>query len=168
MKKFLIGVLGIIVVGGALWYFAVRRNSPVIQRAEERTEGQIEDAMDSASVGVEKAIQTVDAKMEELELKAEDVREEMVKQGKIIRSKTGDLGEAVVDAAVDTRTTALIKSKLVADPDLSALRISVSTTAGRVTLSGTVASPELIGKAIVLALDTEGVREVISTIQVDK
>ncbi|MGQ9695827.1 MAG: BON domain-containing protein [Thermodesulfobacteriota bacterium] len=55
---------------------------------------------------------------------------------------------------------------LAADPDLSALSISVSTAAGRVTLSGTVGSPELIGKAVALALETEGVREVVSTLKV--
>jgi osmotically-inducible protein OsmY len=57
-------------------------------------------------------------------------------------------------------------AKLAADPDLSVFSISVATTAGRVTLSGTVASPELIGKATALALETDGVREVVSTLQV--
>ena len=75
------------------------------------------------------------------------------------------MGEAASDAALDTRATAVIKTKLAADPDFSALSISVATTGGRVTRSGTVASPELIGKATALALETEGVREVLSTIQ---
>jgi osmotically-inducible protein OsmY len=83
-----------------------------------------------------------------------------------VRRKARDIGEAAADAAVDARATAAIKTKLAADPDLSALRISVSTTAGRVTLSGMVSSYEFIGKAMAMALDTEGVREVISTLQV--
>ncbi len=77
------------------------------------------------------------------------------------------MGEAASDATLDTRATAAIKTKLAADADLSALSISVTTTEGRVTLSGTVASPELIGKAIALALETEGVREVVSTMKID-
>jgi len=35
-----------------------------------------------------------------------------------------------------------------------------------VTLSGTVASPEHISKAMLLAMETGGVREVVSTLQV--
>ena len=44
--------------------------------------------------------------------------------------------------------------------------ISVSTTDGRVTLSGNVANARLIGKAMALALETDGVREVSSTLKV--
>ena len=36
------------------------------------------------------------------------------------------------------------------------------------TLSGSVSSPEDIGKAVLLAMETDGVREVISSIQVKK
>jgi osmotically-inducible protein OsmY len=76
------------------------------------------------------------------------------------------LGNTITDATADARTTATIKAKLLADPDLSALSISVSTTAGKVTLSGAVTSPEKIAKAIKLAMSVDGVREVVSTLQV--
>jgi osmotically-inducible protein OsmY len=42
----------------------------------------------------------------------------------------------------------------------------VNTTRGVVTLSGTVSSEAKIGKAMLLALQTEGVQEVISTLQI--
>jgi osmotically-inducible protein OsmY len=48
------------------------------------------------------------------------------------------------------------------------LRISVNCTAGRVTLSGTVSSAEDIGRAMVLAMEVDGVREVVSTLQVKR
>jgi osmotically-inducible protein OsmY len=54
----------------------------------------------------------------------------------------------------------------VADPDVSALSISVNTTGGVVTLSGTASSSENIRKAMQLAYDTDGVNQVVSTIQV--
>jgi osmotically-inducible protein OsmY len=54
----------------------------------------------------------------------------------------------------------------VGDSALSVLNISVSTTDGRVTLSGTASSAEDIRKAMALAADTDGVREVASTLQV--
>jgi osmotically-inducible protein OsmY len=69
---------------------------------------------------------------------------------------------------VDARTTGTIKGKLLANRDLSAMSISVNTTSGVVTLSGAVSSPEDIGKAILLAMETDGVREVISSLQVRK
>jgi osmotically-inducible protein OsmY len=72
-------------------------------------------------------------------LRPEDIRNELSEQGKALRRKARDIGEAASDAALDTRTTTVIKAKLAADPDLSALSISVATTGGRVTLSGTVA-----------------------------
>ena len=53
-----------------------------------------------------------------------------------------------------------------ASRDLSALNISVNTTEGVVTMSGTVQAPEDISKAMLLAMETDGVREVISTLQV--
>ena len=166
MKTFVIGVLfGVIVVGGALWYFAVGRDIPAVQRAENRATAQAEKAMESARAAAEQARQALTAKLEALELRPEDIRKDLAEQGKVLRRKARDMGEAAADAAIDARTTGVIKAKLASDPDLSVLSISVATTGGRVTLSGTVTSPQLIGKAIALALDTEGVREVLSTIQ---
>jgi osmotically-inducible protein OsmY len=55
---------------------------------------------------------------------------------------------------------------LVANSDLSALKISVNTTGGVVTLSGSAPSTEAISKAMLLAMETDGVREVVSTLQV--
>jgi osmotically-inducible protein OsmY len=46
------------------------------------------------------------------------------------------------------------------------LSISVDTTDGLVTLSGTARSHDEVAKAVRLALETEGVRKVVSTLQV--
>jgi osmotically-inducible protein OsmY len=83
-----------------------------------------------------------------------------------VRRKAQQVGQSIADATADARTTAAIKAKLVTDKNLSALNISVNTTDGVVTLSGVVSAPDDIGKAMVLAMEVEGVREVISTVQV--
>ena len=83
-----------------------------------------------------------------------------------MRKKAEQVGAVLADATADARITATIKAKLVKDPTLSALAISVNTTGGVVTLSGSVAGPEEIKQAMKLALETEGVREAISTLQV--
>lgn len=167
MKTFLIGFLfGIIISLGVVWFFTSGRQIPEVKKAEEQAAARVDQARESVQKAAERTKEALIAKMEVLELKSEQVQKELSEKGKIVRRKARDLGEAVADAAIDAGLTTAIKAKLAADPDLSALSISVTTTAGRVTLSGTVASPELIGKAVTLALETEGVKEVISTIQV--
>ena len=110
--------------------------------------------------------QVLGTKLESLDLRPEDIRRDLAATGKVVRRRARDLGEAVIDATADARVAAAIKARLAADPDLSALSISVDTTAGRVTLAGTVTSTDLIGTAMVLALETDGVREIVSTLQV--
>jgi hyperosmotically inducible protein len=90
----------------------------------------------------------------------------MARTGRVTRQAAQETTPAIPNGTADARTTIAIKGKLVADPDLSASRLSVNTTRGVVTLSGTVSSEANIGKAMLLALQTEGVQEVISTLQV--
>ena len=72
----------------------------------------------------------------------------------------------MADATADARIVTAIKAKYAADPDLSVWKISVSCDQGRVSLSGTVSAEDDIGKAVALALDVDGVRDVTSTITV--
>ena len=156
MKRFIFGLLlGIIVGAGGYWYFSGGRKQPVTKKVEAsvvNSAGQVKDA--------------IQAKLEALNLRSEDIKADLARTGMVIRRKARDLGAAVADATADARITAAIKAKLVADRDLSALSISVNTTAGHVTLSGTVSSPAHIGKAILLAMETDGVHDVVSTLQV--
>jgi osmotically-inducible protein OsmY len=99
-------------------------------------------------------------------LDPDSISDELKRTGRVIRDKTSQAGQAIKDATADARVTGAIKAKYVKDPDLSAWDIHISTTDGVVTLSGTVASADLIGKAMELALDTDGARQVISTLQV--
>ncbi|HXG47641.1 MAG TPA: BON domain-containing protein, partial [Methylomirabilota bacterium] len=69
------------------------------------------------------------------------------------------------DAAANARITAAIKGKYLREAGLAALNINVDTTDGLVTLSGTASSSEEIARATQLALETDGVHKVISTIQ---
>jgi hypothetical protein len=94
------------------------------------------------------------------------IKDELAKTGKVIREKARKAGDVIADATANARTTASIKTKLVEDKGLSAFKIDVDTTDGVVTLSGTVGSYEEIDRAIKLALDTDGVYRVVSTLQV--
>lgn len=60
----------------------------------------------------------------------------------------------------DTMITGKVKAALVADPDLKATEINVETFKGMVQLSGFVAAPEHIPKAVQLTRSIEGVKGV--------
>lgn len=152
--KFLLGLIfGIVLVVVVVWYYADQRHNPTAQDAKTRIE--------STANGMKESVQT-----NWKNLRTEDIKDELARTGRVVRQKVQDAGHAVADATADARITATIKGKLLANPDLSALSISVNTTAGRVTLSGTVSSPDKIREAMQLALDTDGVQEVVSTLQV--
>jgi osmotically-inducible protein OsmY len=154
MRTFLILLLGAILGAAAVWFAATqqgRSNAAAAQR-------QIADATRAAGEAVEGTLRN-------LHLTPNEVKDELSRSGQVVRRTAQQAGTALADATADARITGAIKTKLLTDRNLSALSISVNTTAGRVTLSGTVSSTADIGRAMVLALETDGVREVVSTLQ---
>jgi len=83
-----------------------------------------------------------------------------------VRRKAEDIGEKVADATSDARAVTEIKAKYAMDKTLSVWNISVDCSQGHVALSGTVSSPDDVGRAVALALEADGVRDVTSTITV--
>ena len=155
MRFLLVLLLGIAIGGAAVWYYQADRNRTPLQNTGE----QIEHAAKSAGDAIEQQLHS-------LHLTTADITNELARTGRIIRQKAAEAGQAISDATADARITAAVKAKLLREPGLSGWSISVSTTDGVVTLSGRVSSAGDIGKAILVALKTDGVREVISTIQV--
>jgi hyperosmotically inducible protein len=155
MKIFLALIIGILIGGTALWYYNTAEGKARVTAAGE----QIGSAAKSTT-------ETVQKKLHALNLRPQDIKEDLAHTGQVIRRTAQHAGQAVADGTADARVTAAIKAKIFASKDLSALSISVNTTAGVVTLSGTVPTTEAIGKAMLLAMETDGVREVVSTLQV--
>jgi hypothetical protein len=98
----------------------------------------------------------------------EAIKDELARTGRVVRRKASGAAIAVADATRDARTTAAIKTKLALDAQLSPLDISVDTTNGLVTLAGRADSPEAVARAMQVALEQEGVSEVVSTLQVSQ
>ncbi|MGH8746763.1 MAG: BON domain-containing protein [Burkholderiales bacterium] len=163
MKNLFIAFLLGIILGAAGYWFMLQQ--PVQQAGEHAQRKATEAADAGAAAATKQAGQDLAAKLEVLQLRAADIREELKQTGEVVRHKAREIGQAATDAATDTRITAEVKRKLLADPELSALGISVNTTNGRVTLSGTVSSADQIGRTMLLALETDGVRTVVSTLQ---
>lgn len=156
MRGFIVGcIFGAAVLAGAVWYF----HGPADKRS-------LDDTRDRVAADAREAGTATKNKMDELGLSSENIKDELARTGKVIRRKSESVGHAISDATADARITAAIKTKLVADPDLSAVSISVSTTDGCVTLSGSASSPDNIRKAMMVAYDTEGVNQVVSTLLV--
>jgi len=155
MKTFLALVLGVAFGAAAVWFYSTYRNDPRMRSAEQKVENAAKTTRDAAQ-----------DKLRALHLSSEDIKDELARTGRVVRREASAAGHALADATADARITGAIKTKLLASRDLSALNISVNTTAGVVTLSGFVSSTEHISKAILLAMETDGVREVVSTLQV--
>jgi osmotically-inducible protein OsmY len=155
MKIFLALVLGITIGGAAAWFYVTYRNDPRWQSTQQKVENVAKSAHDAAQ-----------EELRLLHLRPDDIKDELARTGRVVRREARAAGQAIADATADARVTTALKGKLLASRDLSALNISVNTTAGVVTLSGFVSSTEHIAKAILLAMETDGVREVISTLQV--
>jgi hyperosmotically inducible protein len=75
-----------------------------------------------------------------------------------------NLGEAITDTGI----TISVKSRLLDDPQVKGLRIDVDTRDGVVFLTGSVGSDTEKAKAIQLAKDTKGVRDVQSNLTLQK
>jgi osmotically-inducible protein OsmY len=150
-------IVGITVGAAAVWFYSSKQSKSAIRTTGDQIESSARSARD-----------VVQEKLKVLDLRPDDIKDDLARTGQVVRRKAREVGQAIADNTADARITAAIKGKLVANRDLSALSISVNTTGGVVTLSGSVSSPEDIGKAILLAMETDGVREVISSLQVKK
>jgi len=148
-------IVGVLVGAAAVFFYATRQG-----RATVKTTGdQLETTTKSARDGLQE-------KMKQYNLTPDQIKADLTRTGQVVRRKAAEAGQALADATADARTTGAIKAKLLAHQDLSAMSITVNTTEGVVTLSGSVNSAEDISKAMLLAMETEGVKEVISVLQV--
>jgi osmotically-inducible protein OsmY len=165
MRAFFNGlVLGIIFGVVAYWYF--QKKAAEHPEAEQHYKQAAAQTMSNATVTAHSMSDALRAKLDTLNLNTDQIKTDLANTGQIVRRKAQDIGEAAVNTASDARAVAEIKAKYAEEPSLSVWKISVSCSQGHVKLSGTVKSPDDIGKAIALALDAGGVRDVTSTIQV--
>lgn len=157
MKIFFALLVGIAVGASAVWFYSTKQGQSAVHTTGDQIESSAKAARD-----------LIQEKLKMLDLRSEDIKDDLARTGQVVRRKAREVSQAIADNTADARTTAAIKTKLLANRDLSAMSISVNTTSGVVTLSGSVSSPEDIGKAVLLAMETDGVREVISSMQVKK
>ena len=165
MKGFFNGlVLGIVL--GAVGFWFIQKKAVEHPEAQQRYQEAATTAFTNASTATANMSDALRAKLDTLDLHADKIKDELARTGKIVRSKTQDIGAKVADAASDARVVTEIKAKYAMDSTLSAWSISVGCTQGHVTLAGTVSSYDDIGRAVAIAFDVDGVLDVTSTLEV--
>ena len=83
----------------------------------------------------------------------------------IVRTKDSVVG-APTGASDDEVVKTMVKGKLQADSDTAKAMFDVDAKNGEVMLKGTADSAAAIGRAIALALDTQGVTKVSSEVKI--
>ncbi len=79
-----------------------------------------------------------------------------------IKEKAGQTGNKIEDATI----TAKVKTALIGEPGLKALKINVDTANGVVTLTGAVDTPQSLDRATQVAQAVEGVKSVDNRLNV--
>lgn len=88
---------------------------------------------------------------------AQKARDAGAELGEKAANAANKVGETVAEAAITTK----IKAKMALDDSVKSRTIDVTTNGHTVTLSGTVRSQAERNRAVALARDTDGVKQVI-------
>ncbi len=135
--------------------------------AETVKDTTVQVAKDVKTAAID-AKDAVAAKIVDWKLTPADIKADLEKSGRVVREKSVAAGEKSGEVISDARIVTVINGKLLAASDLSVFKINVDADKGIVSLTGTVKSPELIGRAVVLALDTDGVTQVVSLLKIEE
>lgn len=133
----------------------------------QKTETAVKNAAEKTKDMAVEAKDAVADKLAEWKLTPSDIKADLQKGGRIVRDKSAAAGARTGVMFDNAKIVTVINAKLVGDSKLSAIKINVDANQGVVTLKGTVKSPDLIGRAIALALDTNDVMQVISLLTVE-
>jgi osmotically-inducible protein OsmY len=103
---------------------------------------------------------------DDLENKARAGSAEVREEGREAAAKAGEAADRAGAAVTDAAITSAVKAKFLADTTVQGLKIDVDTSAGMVTLNGSVSSRAEADRAISLARNTDGVKGVHSNLKV--
>jgi len=121
-------------------------------------------AADMSSLSEQNTLASTDRRAE-WKLTSDDITNELTSSGRVVRSRIAGANEPT--GLMDSVLVSQINGKLQSDADTSALKIAVEAEKGVVTLNGSAHSPDQIGKAVALSLETGGVTQVVSLIKLD-
>jgi osmotically-inducible protein OsmY len=130
-----------------------------------QTAGQkVDQTIASAKSSADEAKQNAKRGLDEAAQVTKEKSEELAKKSGELSQKVERVGQKVDDAAI----TAAVKAGIAKDPDLSALRVSVGTTEGKVSLTGTAPNEAAKQRAQTIAMNEKGVTSVDNQLTVQK
>jgi osmotically-inducible protein OsmY len=106
----------------------------------------------------------VTGRISEWRLSSSEIQGDLDRGVTIVRTKDTVVGAPTGSTDDDVLKT-MVKGKLQADSETSKASIEVDAKNGEVMLKGTADKADLVGRAIALALDTQGVTKVSSEIK---
>jgi hypothetical protein len=109
---------------------------------------------------------TIEERMVEWKLTGDVILEDIKKSARIERTKTSWAG-APTGPMESGIIADIVGAKFRADDEIAPLKFGLMVVNDVVTITGFAASPDQIGRAMALALDTDGVFEVISRIKLE-
>ncbi|MDO8539003.1 MAG: BON domain-containing protein [Opitutaceae bacterium] len=119
----------------------------------------------SSSTEVAAASTDVTTRITEWRLSPAEIQTDLDGGVAIVRTKETTVG-APTGSTDDSVIETMVKGKLQADPETAKAMIDVKAKSGEVSLKGSADSASVVGRAIALALDTQGVTKVSSEIKV--
>ena len=128
---------------------------------DDKVSGEAREAAREADAKTDAAKRDADDKADEAKRKADDKTDEA-------QRKAGDATDRAGDAVGDAALTTKVKTKFLADNDISGLKIDVDSNNGVVTLTGTVPTAAEKNLALKVAKSTEGVKSVVDRLKVVK
>jgi len=131
------------------------------QRAAERVEEDLDRAGERVEEDLDRAGERIEEAGEELAAGARRLGERLDREA--VR-----LNRQIEPRLEDAALAARVKARLIADPEVNPFQIDVDALDGVVTLGGMVESDHERREAEELARRTEGVREVVSNLEVGR
>lgn len=137
------------------------------ETAAREAGNDISRAANSAAASMSNMAHDVSAKVTEWRLSNSDIQADLAADREIVRTRSGNLSPT---GNIDKSTLqSAVEGRIRADAELSSLKLDVNGKAnGEIQLEGKALTSDQVGRAIALALDTDGVSKVTSKIKLDK
>jgi hyperosmotically inducible periplasmic protein len=147
---------------------AAREAGNDLSRAANNAANSLERAGERTANAMSNMAHDVSARITEWRLSSQDIQADLAADRDIVRTRTAAVGAPTGKIDKDTLQSA-VEGRIKADANLSNLKLDVNAKGdGEIQLEGKALTADQVGRAIALALDTDGVTKVTSKIDLDK
>jgi osmotically-inducible protein OsmY len=135
---------------------------------DDKVSGEAREAARETGAKTDAAKRDANDKARDADDKADAAKRKADDKTDAAQRKAGDTTDRAGDAVGDAALTTKVKTKFLADDDISGLKIDVDSNNGVVTLTGTVPTAAEKNMALKVAKSTEGVKSVVDRLKVVK